>query len=125
MVRFAWPGWWLGLLVGIGSPAAAQANTTLEAQRALIETHDDKLSMQALAMRDVIATFDKAVAALDLAMAGYQALAPLDYNEAGVIRNTVRKTREKQQQTLSKTDAVLRWLDSVLDTPPPAVKKRW
>ena len=26
MVRFAWPGWWLGLLVGIGSPAAAQAN---------------------------------------------------------------------------------------------------
>jgi hypothetical protein len=26
MVRFAWPGWWLGLLVGVGSPAAAQAN---------------------------------------------------------------------------------------------------
>jgi hypothetical protein len=26
MVRFAWPGWWLGFLVGIGSPAAAQAN---------------------------------------------------------------------------------------------------
>ena len=26
MVRFAWPGWWLGLMVGIGSPAAAQAN---------------------------------------------------------------------------------------------------
>lgn len=24
MVRFAWPGWWLGLLVGIGPPAAAQ-----------------------------------------------------------------------------------------------------
>ena len=26
MVRYAWPGWWLALLVGIGSPAAAQAN---------------------------------------------------------------------------------------------------
>jgi hypothetical protein len=26
MVRLAWPGWWLGLLVGIGSPVAAQAN---------------------------------------------------------------------------------------------------
>ncbi|HEY3011684.1 MAG TPA: hypothetical protein VGJ36_02970, partial [Gemmatimonadales bacterium] len=26
MVRFAWPGWWLGLLVGAGSPVAAQAN---------------------------------------------------------------------------------------------------
>lgn len=26
MVRFAWPGWWLGLLVGIGTPAAAQVN---------------------------------------------------------------------------------------------------
>ena len=26
MVRFAWPGWWLGLLVGVGSPVAAQAN---------------------------------------------------------------------------------------------------
>ena len=26
MVRFAWPGWWLGLLVGTGSPVAAQAN---------------------------------------------------------------------------------------------------
>jgi hypothetical protein len=26
MVRFMWPGWWLGLLVGAGSPAAAQAN---------------------------------------------------------------------------------------------------
>jgi hypothetical protein len=26
MVRFVWPGWWLGLLVGVGSPAAAQAN---------------------------------------------------------------------------------------------------
>ena len=26
MVRFVWPGWWLGLLVGIGSPVAAQAN---------------------------------------------------------------------------------------------------
>ena len=24
MVRFAWPGWWLGLLVGIGPPLAAQ-----------------------------------------------------------------------------------------------------
>ena len=24
MVRFAWPGWWLGLLVGVGPPAAAQ-----------------------------------------------------------------------------------------------------
>lgn len=26
MVRLVWPGWWLGLLVGIGSPVAAQAN---------------------------------------------------------------------------------------------------
>lgn len=27
MVRcWSWPGWWLGLLVGIGSPVAAQAN---------------------------------------------------------------------------------------------------
>ena len=26
MVRVSWPGWWLVLLVGIGSPAAAQAN---------------------------------------------------------------------------------------------------
>jgi hypothetical protein len=26
MVRVAWPGWWLGLLVGAGSPVAAQAN---------------------------------------------------------------------------------------------------
>jgi hypothetical protein len=26
MVRLAWPGWWLGLLVGVGSPVAAQAN---------------------------------------------------------------------------------------------------
>ncbi len=26
MVRLSWPGWWLGLLVGIGSPVAAQAN---------------------------------------------------------------------------------------------------
>ena len=26
MVRFAWPGWWLGLLVGVESPASAQAN---------------------------------------------------------------------------------------------------
>ena len=26
MVRFMWPGWWLGLLVGAGSPVAAQAN---------------------------------------------------------------------------------------------------
>jgi hypothetical protein len=26
MVRIAWPGWWLGLLVGVGSPVAAQAN---------------------------------------------------------------------------------------------------
>lgn len=24
MVRYAWPGWWLGLLMGIGAPAAAQ-----------------------------------------------------------------------------------------------------
>jgi hypothetical protein len=26
MVRFAWPGWWLALLMGFGSPLAAQAN---------------------------------------------------------------------------------------------------
>ena len=26
MVRLTWPGWWLGLLVGAGSPVAAQAN---------------------------------------------------------------------------------------------------
>ena len=26
MVRFVWPGWWLGLLVGAGPPVAAQAN---------------------------------------------------------------------------------------------------
>ena len=26
MVRWSWPGWWLGLLVGIESPVAAQAN---------------------------------------------------------------------------------------------------
>ena len=26
MVRFAWPGWWLWLLVGVGSPVSAQAN---------------------------------------------------------------------------------------------------
>jgi hypothetical protein len=26
MVRVAWPGWWLGLLLGAGSPVAAQAN---------------------------------------------------------------------------------------------------
>jgi hypothetical protein len=26
MVRFVWPGWWLGLLVGAGSPVAGQAN---------------------------------------------------------------------------------------------------
>ena len=26
MVRVAWPGWWLVLLVGAGSPVAAQAN---------------------------------------------------------------------------------------------------
>jgi hypothetical protein len=26
MVRMAWPGWWLGLLVGVGTPVAAQAN---------------------------------------------------------------------------------------------------
>jgi hypothetical protein len=26
MVRFVWPGWWLGLLVGAESPVAAQAN---------------------------------------------------------------------------------------------------
>jgi hypothetical protein len=24
MVRFAWPGWWLGLLLGVVSPVAAQ-----------------------------------------------------------------------------------------------------
>jgi hypothetical protein len=28
MVRLAWPGWWLGLLVGVGTPVAAQANVT-------------------------------------------------------------------------------------------------
>lgn len=28
MVRLAWPGWWLGLLVGAGTPVAAQANIT-------------------------------------------------------------------------------------------------
>jgi hypothetical protein len=28
MVRLAWPGWWLGLLVGIGTPVAAQANVS-------------------------------------------------------------------------------------------------
>ena len=26
MVRWAWPGWWFGLLVGFGTPVAAQAN---------------------------------------------------------------------------------------------------
>jgi len=26
MVRWSWPGWWLGLLVGIECPVAAQAN---------------------------------------------------------------------------------------------------
>jgi hypothetical protein len=26
MVRMSWPGWWLGLLVGVGTPVAAQAN---------------------------------------------------------------------------------------------------
>ena len=26
MGRVAWPGWWLGLLMGFGSPLAAQAN---------------------------------------------------------------------------------------------------
>ncbi len=26
MVRWSWPGWWLGLLVGTQSPVAAQAN---------------------------------------------------------------------------------------------------
>jgi len=26
MVRLVWPGWWLGLLVGVGTPVAAQAN---------------------------------------------------------------------------------------------------
>ncbi len=26
MGRFVWPGWWLGLLVGVGTPLAAQAN---------------------------------------------------------------------------------------------------
>ena len=25
MVRLVWPGWWLGLLVGVGTPVAAQA----------------------------------------------------------------------------------------------------
>jgi len=28
MVRLVWPGWWLGLLVGVGTPVAAQANDT-------------------------------------------------------------------------------------------------
>jgi hypothetical protein len=28
MVRQVWPGWWLGLLVGVGTPVAAQANVT-------------------------------------------------------------------------------------------------
>ena len=28
MVRLAWPGWWLGLLVGVGTPVAAQANVS-------------------------------------------------------------------------------------------------
>jgi hypothetical protein len=28
MVRVAWPGWWFGLLVGVGTPVAAQANVT-------------------------------------------------------------------------------------------------
>src|SRR2546422_621396 len=28
MVRFAWPGWWLGLLVGVGTPVGAQANVS-------------------------------------------------------------------------------------------------
>jgi hypothetical protein len=28
MVRLVRPGWWLGLLVGVGSPVAAQANVT-------------------------------------------------------------------------------------------------
>ena len=28
MVRLVWPGWWLGLLVGVGTPVAAQANVT-------------------------------------------------------------------------------------------------
>jgi hypothetical protein len=28
MVRLVWPGWWLGLLVGAGSPVAAQANVS-------------------------------------------------------------------------------------------------
>ena len=28
MVRMAWPGWWFGLLVGVGTPVAAQANVT-------------------------------------------------------------------------------------------------
>ena len=26
MVSLSWPGWWLGLLVGVGTPVAAQAN---------------------------------------------------------------------------------------------------
>ncbi len=26
MVRLVWPGWWLGLLAGVGTPVAAQAN---------------------------------------------------------------------------------------------------
>jgi len=26
MVRLVWPGWWLGLLVGVGTPVGAQAN---------------------------------------------------------------------------------------------------
>jgi hypothetical protein len=28
MVRLVWPGWWLGLLMGVGTPVAAQANVT-------------------------------------------------------------------------------------------------
>src|SRR5438034_9259741 len=28
MVRMVRPGWWLGLLVGVGSPVAAQANVS-------------------------------------------------------------------------------------------------
>src|SRR3990172_7644252 len=28
MVRLVWPGWWLGLLVGVGTPVAAQANVS-------------------------------------------------------------------------------------------------
>lgn len=31
MVRFAWPGWWLGVLVGAGPPVAAQVRDSVPA----------------------------------------------------------------------------------------------